>query len=278
MIISLAWLVFYYIQRFRYAHAKERLARRLAGAAKKAIAKIPQKTIRNGDRELDSEFDQCAVCIEGYKPHDVIRTLPCKHVFHKSCVDPWLLDQRSCPMCKLDILRAYGMQVFGSQESLHQDVESGAVAVPVEEHEPSSTTDDQVAVDTEVKVLLLPHTCLHFHPGEDGALGSAAGAGCSQDGSQSPTGSASLRHSGSGDRLSASSSHCAETQALMSTNQDEEEENDEGFEERERSALHGVEDVSAVGWEGLEGVRLVVKLPETRTTSKGEKDDTQGTC
>ena len=34
-----------------------------------------------------------------------------RHVFHKSCVDPWLLDQRSCPMCKLDILRAYGMQV-----------------------------------------------------------------------------------------------------------------------------------------------------------------------
>lgn len=26
MVISLAWLVFYYIQRFRYSHAKERLA------------------------------------------------------------------------------------------------------------------------------------------------------------------------------------------------------------------------------------------------------------
>ncbi|KAK2145034.1 hypothetical protein NP493_4030g00002 [Ridgeia piscesae] len=26
MIISLAWLIFYYIQRFRYAHAKERLS------------------------------------------------------------------------------------------------------------------------------------------------------------------------------------------------------------------------------------------------------------
>lgn len=26
MIVSLAWLVFYYIQRFRYSHAKERLA------------------------------------------------------------------------------------------------------------------------------------------------------------------------------------------------------------------------------------------------------------
>ena len=30
MIISLAWLVFYYIQRFRYAHAKERLSVSLA--------------------------------------------------------------------------------------------------------------------------------------------------------------------------------------------------------------------------------------------------------
>lgn len=50
MIISLAWLLFYYIQRFRYSHAKERLARRLACAAKKAIAKTPHKTIKSGDK------------------------------------------------------------------------------------------------------------------------------------------------------------------------------------------------------------------------------------
>jgi hypothetical protein len=34
-----------------------------------------------------------------------------RHMFHKSCVDPWLIEQRSCPMCKLDILKAYGLQV-----------------------------------------------------------------------------------------------------------------------------------------------------------------------
>ncbi|CAG5121353.1 unnamed protein product, partial [Candidula unifasciata] len=50
MVISLAWLVFYYIQRFRYSHAKERLARRLVCAAKKAIAKIPQRTVKVGDK------------------------------------------------------------------------------------------------------------------------------------------------------------------------------------------------------------------------------------
>ena len=34
-----------------------------------------------------------------------------RHTFHKSCVEPWLIEQRSCPMCKLDILKAYGLQV-----------------------------------------------------------------------------------------------------------------------------------------------------------------------
>ncbi|XP_060082627.1 RING finger protein 150-like [Ylistrum balloti] len=166
MIISLAWLVFYYIQRFRYAHAKERLTRRLASAAKKAIAKIPQRTVKTGDKELESEFDQCAVCIEGYKASDVIRILPCKHIFHKSCVDPWLLEQRSCPMCKLDILREYGMQVHlnSSQESVHAEVESGAIPSAITddvEHLPTSSEDHGGAEG--MNIVLISHPSLQYH-------------------------------------------------------------------------------------------------------------------
>ncbi|PKU32477.1 ring finger protein hypothetical protein [Limosa lapponica baueri] len=50
MIISLAWLVFYYIQRFRYANARDRNQRRLGDAAKKAISKLQVRTIRKGDK------------------------------------------------------------------------------------------------------------------------------------------------------------------------------------------------------------------------------------
>ncbi|XP_051559490.1 RING finger protein 150a [Myxocyprinus asiaticus] len=109
MIISLAWLVFYYIQRFRYANARDRNQRRLGDAAKKAISKLQIRTIRKGDKETESDFDNCAVCIEDYKPNDVVRTLPCRHVFHKNCVDPWLLEHRTCPMCKMNILKALGI-------------------------------------------------------------------------------------------------------------------------------------------------------------------------
>ncbi|XP_057187272.1 RING finger protein 150a isoform X3 [Triplophysa rosa] len=109
MIISLAWLVFYYIQRFRYASARDRNQRRLGVAAKKAISKLQVRTIRKGDKETESEFDNCAVCIEDYKPNDVVRILPCHHVFHKNCVDPWLLEHRTCPMCKINILKTLGI-------------------------------------------------------------------------------------------------------------------------------------------------------------------------
>uniref|UniRef100_A0A663NER3 Ring finger protein 150 n=1 Tax=Athene cunicularia TaxID=194338 RepID=A0A663NER3_ATHCN len=117
MIISLAWLVFYYIQRFRYANARDRNQRRLGDAAKKAISKLQVRTIRKGDKETEPDFDNCAVCIEGYKPNDVVRILPCRHLFHKSCVDPWLLDHRTCPMCKMNILKALGIPVSTSQSS-----------------------------------------------------------------------------------------------------------------------------------------------------------------
>lgn len=41
----------------------------------------------------------------------------CRHLFHKSCVDPWLLDHRTCPMCKMNILKALGIPVSMSQSS-----------------------------------------------------------------------------------------------------------------------------------------------------------------
>ncbi|XP_017784469.1 PREDICTED: protein goliath-like [Nicrophorus vespilloides] len=124
MIISLAWLVFYYVQRFRYIHAKDRLSKRLCNAAKKALSKIPTKIIKSDDKEIQGDGECCAICIEPYKILDVLRILPCSHEFHKNCIDPWLLEQRTCPMCKMDILKHYGFVYTGSQESiLHMDIE-----------------------------------------------------------------------------------------------------------------------------------------------------------
>lgn len=51
-----------------------------------------------------------------------------RHEFHKSCIDPWLLEHRTCPMCKMDILKHYGFVFTSSQESILQiDAERGEV-------------------------------------------------------------------------------------------------------------------------------------------------------
>ncbi|PIA17709.1 hypothetical protein COEREDRAFT_19777, partial [Coemansia reversa NRRL 1564] len=45
----------------------------------------------------------CAICLDEIVVGNVIRKLPCPHVFHATCIDRWLLFQSSvCPLCKRD--------------------------------------------------------------------------------------------------------------------------------------------------------------------------------
>ncbi|XP_017573133.1 RING finger protein 150a [Pygocentrus nattereri] len=161
MIISLAWLVFYYIQRFRYANARDRNQRRLGDAAKKAISKLQVRTIRKGDKETESDFDNCAVCIEGYKPNDVVRILPCRHVFHKNCVDPWLQDHRTCPMCKMNILKALGIPPNADcSDDIPPDYELSLGGPPTNAVTGASdvtVSESSVVLDPAVRTVGLPH-------------------------------------------------------------------------------------------------------------------------
>ncbi|XP_077983612.1 RING finger protein 150-like [Glandiceps talaboti] len=155
MVISLAWLVFYYIQRFRYTHARDKSQKRLGRAAKKAIAKLPQRTLKDSDPEIQSDMECCAVCIELYKAGDVIRKLPCKHYFHKGCVDQWLIEHRTCPMCKLNILKALGHDIQERRVSLIVEVETattGSNNGNETEEESLGNDDHTAAVDHEESI------------------------------------------------------------------------------------------------------------------------------
>jgi len=50
------------------------------------------------------ESGECSICICDFKPGDRVRRLPtCEHLFHRSCIDLWLLRRAKCPLCKSDV-------------------------------------------------------------------------------------------------------------------------------------------------------------------------------
>ncbi|CAI5649218.1 unnamed protein product [Oreochromis niloticus] len=51
-----------------------------------------------------AEAETCAVCLEPFNNNQCLRVLPCLHEYHRDCVDPWLLLQHTCPLCKRSIL------------------------------------------------------------------------------------------------------------------------------------------------------------------------------
>ncbi|KAE8584473.1 hypothetical protein XENTR_v10020980 [Xenopus tropicalis] len=106
---TVGYFIFYSARRWRLTRAQNKKMKQLKAEAKKAIGKLQLRTIKQGDKVLGPDGDSCAVCIEPYKPSDVVRILTCNHFFHKNCIDPWLLEHRTCPMCKCDILKSLGI-------------------------------------------------------------------------------------------------------------------------------------------------------------------------
>ncbi|OQS00168.1 hypothetical protein THRCLA_06173 [Thraustotheca clavata] len=48
----------------------------------------------------------CVVCLESFTNEDThLVELPCHHVFHRSCLFPWLTSHDECPLCRYKLPR-----------------------------------------------------------------------------------------------------------------------------------------------------------------------------
>ena len=45
----------------------------------------------------------CSICMTGFQNKEVIRKLPCGHIFHSKCIKPWLKKNVQCPNCRFDV-------------------------------------------------------------------------------------------------------------------------------------------------------------------------------
>ncbi|XP_029979109.1 E3 ubiquitin-protein ligase RNF6 [Sphaeramia orbicularis] len=73
------------------------------GLTKEQIDNLATRTY--GQASLEGEIGRaCSVCINEYAQGNKLRRLPCSHEFHIHCIDRWLSDNNTCPICRQPIL------------------------------------------------------------------------------------------------------------------------------------------------------------------------------
>mmetsp|Transcript_37321 Transcript_37321/g.69676 ORF Transcript_37321/g.69676 Transcript_37321/m.69676 type:complete len:126 (-) Transcript_37321:38-415(-) len=51
-------------------------------------------------KQMEMDGATCCVCLIEYEPDDVLRRLPCSHIFHRQCISAWLNCNIGCPICR----------------------------------------------------------------------------------------------------------------------------------------------------------------------------------
>ncbi|XP_054446656.1 E3 ubiquitin-protein ligase RLIM-like [Pteronotus mesoamericanus] len=64
-------------------------------------AQIDNLAVRSSVK--NDTLNECSICITEYKEGSHLRTLPCSHEFHVCCIDRWLSDNSTCPICRRNV-------------------------------------------------------------------------------------------------------------------------------------------------------------------------------
>jgi hypothetical protein len=52
------------------------------------------------DGHDENDREMCSVCFEKFIDSDICRELKCKHLYHQNCIDKWLGEHITCPVCR----------------------------------------------------------------------------------------------------------------------------------------------------------------------------------
>jgi hypothetical protein len=61
----------------------------------------PARAIQIDDQEPNQSEENCVVCMEPCETCETCCILPCLHKFHSVCIHPWLMENATCPICRV---------------------------------------------------------------------------------------------------------------------------------------------------------------------------------
>uniref|UniRef100_A0A8C9RMC3 E3 ubiquitin-protein ligase Arkadia n=1 Tax=Scleropages formosus TaxID=113540 RepID=A0A8C9RMC3_SCLFO len=91
------------IERCTYPHKYKKVSEDILNDSScSASRKLHCKQDEEEGTEEDTE-EKCTICLSILEEGEDVRRLPCMHLFHQLCVDQWLLTNKKCPICRVDI-------------------------------------------------------------------------------------------------------------------------------------------------------------------------------
>ncbi|XP_066359358.1 RING-H2 finger protein ATL80-like [Miscanthus floridulus] len=94
----------FHVARHHHHHAA---AEASPGLDPAAVAAFPARAYNAAARSSpeDDDDSQCIICLSEYEEKDMLRILPyCSHNFHMACIDLWLEQNSTCPVCRISLL------------------------------------------------------------------------------------------------------------------------------------------------------------------------------
>lgn len=169
---------------------------------KEKIAEIPKVTITAD--QVDMKL-QCSVCWEDFQIDEIVRKLSCAHVYHESCIIPWLELHGTCPICRKSLapeqqpdeqrgLVAAANAVANTLRSLHSDAFAGATS------QSSSSSVDEGGPSTSSLLVDFGQPAIFSFETGGGSGDSGGGGGNSASASQLGSSNAQLHSSASSAR------------------------------------------------------------------------------
>lgn len=88
--------------------------------AKDIIDAIPKVEI--SQQQVDTKL-QCSVCWEDFLLKEVVNQLPCLHVYHETCIRPWLELHGTCPICRQNLANNEESNIDNEENSENSSAE-----------------------------------------------------------------------------------------------------------------------------------------------------------
>lgn len=73
---------------------------RATPTSSKALQKLPEIIIE--EKHLAQKLE-CTICKDSFSLGDQTIQLPCEHLYHSECIQPWLAQNNTCPVCRYEL-------------------------------------------------------------------------------------------------------------------------------------------------------------------------------